>query len=96
MYSKDHALRERGIEMVNKEMQRFNGKKEDFICASLFVTKRIIEDKIIPVLVSIVDHFGMMIKKFRPNVISSAVSNVKSILQKLGEYLGHNNEKFRE
>jgi hypothetical protein len=81
--------------MINGELLKYSGKKEDFVCASLFVIKRLMEDKIISVLLNTVDHFGMMMKKFRPNSINSAMSNVKSILQKLSEYLGHNNEKFR-
>jgi hypothetical protein len=47
------------------------------------------------VLIAIVDFFGMTLKKFRPANIGVTAKNVKYILEKISDYLGHNNDKFR-
>lgn len=59
------------------------------------MTKKLIGDKIMTVLLSIVDFFGMVMKKFRPGPIGAASKNIQQIMEKLSDYLGHNNEKLR-
>ena len=58
--------------------------------AAIFVTKKLLNDKIMSVLISIIDFFGMVMKKFRPNAIGAASKNINQILQKLTDFLGHN------
>lgn len=69
---------------------------EQFVDASVFVVKKLIDDRIMSVLMGIVDFFGMMMKKYRPKALGSANKNIRYILQRLSDYLGHTNEKFRE
>ena len=38
----------------------------------------------------------MMMKKFRPAAIGQAAKNVRYVLEKLCNYLGHSNDKLRE
>lgn len=64
--------------------------------ASVFVVRKLMDDKIISVLVGLMDFFGMMMKKFKPAQIGAASKHVQYILEKLGDYIGHNNEKLRE
>lgn len=64
--------------------------------ASVFVVMKLIDDRIMSVLIELVDFFGMMMKKCRPKQIGAANKHVRYVLERLAEYLGHNNEKFRE
>jgi hypothetical protein len=48
------------------------------------------------VLVGLVDFFGMMMKRFKPGQIAGALKHVQYIIEKLGDYIGHSNEKLRE
>lgn len=88
-------MREKGIEIINEVLVNWEGrdKKEadDFILASVFVVRKLMDDKIISILVGLMDFFGMMMKKFKPTQIGTASKNIQYILEKLGDYIGHNN-----
>ena len=43
------------------------------------------------ILTGIIDYFGMMMKKLRPGLLGHVNKNIRYILDKLSEYLGHNN-----
>ena len=64
--------------------------------AAVFVVRKLIDDRIISVLVGLVDFFGMMMKRFKPGQIAGALKHVQYIIEKLGDYIGHSNEKLRE
>ena len=93
--SKDHLMREKGIEIINEALVNWEGldkkEAEEFILASVFVVRRLMDDKIISVLVVLMDFFGMMMKKFKPAQIGAASKHIQYILEKLGDYIGHNN-----
>jgi len=69
---------------------------EQFVSASIFVVKKLIDENLLSLVIGVVDFFGMMMKKFRPGAIGQAVKNVRYILEKLCNYLGHSNDKLRE
>lgn len=55
------------------------------------MVRKLIEDRVMSVLMGIVDFFGMMMKKYRPKAIGSASKNIRAVLLKLADYLGHTN-----
>ena len=61
----------------------------------MFIIRKLMDDKIISVLVSIIDYFGMMMKKIRPGPIGPASYSTKLVLERLCEFLGHANTKFK-
>lgn len=69
---------------------------EQFVAASIFVVAKLIDDNLLSLLIAVVDYFGMMMKKFRPAAIGQAAKNVRYILEKLSDYLGHSSDKLRE
>jgi hypothetical protein len=95
LLSREHTYREKGIEIINETLTNTdNGDKkgaEEFVAASIFVVRKLIDDKIINVLLLTVDFFGMVMKKFRPGPIGSVSKHIQHILMKMAEYLGHNN-----
>ena len=45
--------------------------------------KKLIDDRIMSVLMGIVDYLGMMMKKLRPGLIGPANKNIRYILSKM-------------
>ena len=48
--------------------------------SSLFIVRKLIDDKILSVLTGIVDFFGVMMRNVRPGVVGAANKNVRYIL----------------
>ena len=65
IFSKSHTNRERGIEMVLDELKRTRNR-EDFIGASLYVVKNLVDDKIASVLLANFTLMTDMLKKLKP------------------------------
>lgn len=69
--------------------------REDFIGASLFVVKNLIDDKIASVLIAAISMMNEMMRKLKPQASSYNQSLVEYILEKMSDCLGHNNQKIR-
>lgn len=82
--------------MLSKTDNDNKNESDQFVIASIYIIKKLIDDKILSVLVQIVDYFGMMMKKMKPKALGPTSKNIHYILQRLSDYLGHNNEKFKE
>ena len=51
--------------------------------SSLFIVRKMIDDKILSVLIGVIDFFGMMLRNIRPGVVGPASKNVRYVLSKL-------------
>ena len=80
--------------MTLEELQQTRNK-QDFIGACLFVVKNLIDDKIATVLLSTFNLLVEMLKKLKPQPSTYYQPMVDYILDKMGDYLGHTNEKIR-
>jgi hypothetical protein len=59
------------------------------VTASIFVVRKLINDKIISVLSELIDFFDMLMRKFKPASNVSAASDIYYILNNMSDYLGH-------
>lgn len=80
--------------MVSEQLKKTRSR-QDFIGACLYVIKNLIDDKIASVLIAVIGLFSEMLKKLKPQSSSYNQPLLDFILDKLGDYLGHINEKIK-
>lgn len=80
--------------MVLSEL-KVTRSREDFIAACLYIVKNLIDDKVASVLTAVISLMGEMLKKLKPQPNSYNQPLVDYIVEKMGDYLGHNNEKIK-
>ena len=82
--------------MIKNILKNPTNNKEDLIAAIIFIIKTLIDDKTTTVLVGTLELFGLCLKKLKPKNNAYLSPMISTILEKLADMVGHNNETVRK